>query len=782
MSNRFHSKFHRSNHHTYANDQNPDTGHDPIASPNQPFNGDFILAGALSAVAPLSSYAGYFFSNNTSIVGYSPNIGLSATGGQIAGVFSSPTVALSTYSLYPNDPIPNSATPYIGPAFVSKNVLNNRTGIFTENPISAFHVTGGTYLDGHCTITGNLSVAGDLTRLDTFVYITSSTEIVVSNNSNTTPALYVSNSGENNIFEAIDSDTGNIGMIISGYTSAAGYVGINTSTPNTNLTVNGNISANGTFYTVNEVISSNLVNSNFNFSPLIVAGNASGSLYESIQNFSQSNSASTDISIYNDTGLNYLDFGINGSNYDGNAYYPTFNIVGPNDSYLYTTSGNLAIGSTKSSSGDLIFFTAGSLSGTNPGNERLRITNSGKIGISNSVPTNTLDVSGSFRVGGINKNGDGYFGFNGNTDVTLGCLSRGSAASNRALVADISNTLTINYNGDFSGGVLFGSSPTNNESTSIIFTSSGNVGIGTKTPNAKLTINGDISSNGNLSTTILSSYELKLQHTSSNDGINPKLFIGEVGDGYNTTILGSLSGFNIGYNEIQNKFNITTQFGNSPSLTALIVDQNANIIANTSLTVPSITATNNLTVSGSISSSGALYVPSIPNTYGVTNLYTTNLLNISNSTTSLTTPAASALSLYIPTYGLYLIDVFYVGTATSTVTFCGATTNLVASFNASNVSMTALYNYNAGNAKGTNVISVANATVNLNSNYLQSTPTSAGQTSTDLISHIYTGTVNVISPGYLTLRTAVATASGTNPMLTNGQGSYIRATLLKNGI
>lgn len=47
--NRFHSKFHRKNHHTNTDLYNPDAGHDPIASKDAPFQGNFYLNGALSA-------------------------------------------------------------------------------------------------------------------------------------------------------------------------------------------------------------------------------------------------------------------------------------------------------------------------------------------------------------------------------------------------------------------------------------------------------------------------------------------------------------------------------------------------------------------------------------------------------------------------------------------------------------------------------------------------------------------------------------------------------------
>lgn len=51
MSSRLHNKWHRHNHHTTpVEDVNfPDAAHDPIASYDSPFQGDFVLNGALSA-------------------------------------------------------------------------------------------------------------------------------------------------------------------------------------------------------------------------------------------------------------------------------------------------------------------------------------------------------------------------------------------------------------------------------------------------------------------------------------------------------------------------------------------------------------------------------------------------------------------------------------------------------------------------------------------------------------------------------------------------------------
>jgi len=99
MSNRFHNKWHRKNHHTYGNASNPDASHDPIASPDQPFLGDFSIQGAISCVAPASAYAGYFFSNNTALCALAGDRAMLAKSfGPIGIQVDSKSVAISAYA------------------------------------------------------------------------------------------------------------------------------------------------------------------------------------------------------------------------------------------------------------------------------------------------------------------------------------------------------------------------------------------------------------------------------------------------------------------------------------------------------------------------------------------------------------------------------------------------------------------------------------------------------------------------------------------------------------
>lgn len=59
MSSRLHNKYHRHNHHTMSTSdpRYPDSGHDPIASPDSPFMGPFVMVGTLSAVAGIPGYS-----------------------------------------------------------------------------------------------------------------------------------------------------------------------------------------------------------------------------------------------------------------------------------------------------------------------------------------------------------------------------------------------------------------------------------------------------------------------------------------------------------------------------------------------------------------------------------------------------------------------------------------------------------------------------------------------------------------------------------------------------
>ena len=109
------------------------------------------------------------------------------------------------------------------------------TTVLSASQIGLYTSTG-LDIHGDTTISGNLSVLGDFTYIDTIVSITSALSVT---NAGTGPALFVKQSGAQPIAHFIDSNGGDIVF------ADDGYVGIGTFTPSEKLTVIGNISASG---------------------------------------------------------------------------------------------------------------------------------------------------------------------------------------------------------------------------------------------------------------------------------------------------------------------------------------------------------------------------------------------------------------------------------------------------------------------------------------------------------------------------------------------------------
>ena len=184
MSNRFHNKFHRHNHHTAPTDRDglyPDSAYDPIASRESPFQGEFYSVDQITTT-------------DSVLVGQT----LSATDGR----------------------------------FTQNVRIDNYLTVF--NDISAGR---NIIVDNDVWISGNLTVLGDTTQLDTLVYATSALSVV---NSGTGPAVFVKQTGNQPVAQFFDDDIP--ALVIDGRNSAPGYVGINTLTPNEQLTIVGNIS------------------------------------------------------------------------------------------------------------------------------------------------------------------------------------------------------------------------------------------------------------------------------------------------------------------------------------------------------------------------------------------------------------------------------------------------------------------------------------------------------------------------------------------------------------
>ena len=128
------------------------------------------------------------------------------------------------------------------------------------------------------------------------------------------------------------------------------------------------------------------------YAGISLSGSSTQSLYQSITNTTAGISASTDISLYNNTGT-YLDMGIASTTYNGLLDTPVFSVVAAGDSYVYSTANKLVLGTA--SAADVVIFAGGSLAA----NEVMRVTSGGRVGIGTSTPSTTsiLELSSTTK-------------------------------------------------------------------------------------------------------------------------------------------------------------------------------------------------------------------------------------------------------------------------------------------------------------------------------------------------------------------------------------------------
>lgn len=189
MSNRFHNKFHRENHHskrTLKNERITDAAYDPIASYEYPFQGEFYTNGEI-----------------------------------VTDTFLSATSA------------------FAGDLFVENNaVINNNLTVKNDAVIERnLDVLNDGFIHGDLVVAGSLSSLGTISQIDTVVFVTSAVSI---ENYGTGPALTVIQHGFEPIAHFIDANGDDIIF------DDNGHVGLGTDTPSEKLDVVGNIRTSGT--------------------------------------------------------------------------------------------------------------------------------------------------------------------------------------------------------------------------------------------------------------------------------------------------------------------------------------------------------------------------------------------------------------------------------------------------------------------------------------------------------------------------------------------------------
>lgn len=116
-------------------------------------------------------------------------------------------------------------------------------------------------------------------------------------------------------------------------------------------------------------------------------------------NANTGNNASADYMLFNDSGVagngevEYLDIGYNSSTYND----PAYGVTDAGGGYIYTANGSLAIGTKEATSDSVLKLFTG---GTTADKERVRIDNSGNVGIGNTTPNAKLQVTGTANISG----------------------------------------------------------------------------------------------------------------------------------------------------------------------------------------------------------------------------------------------------------------------------------------------------------------------------------------------------------------------------------------------
>ena len=285
---------------------------------------------------------------------------------------------------------------------VSRDASGNiGINILTAQSITATAINGNNSIAGSMIVYGNLQVLGTTTTVNSSSLVLPSKTVIVSNNATTGSqadgsGLQVGNA---TVFATFLYDNSlyapawrsNIDIVPA--VTNLGNIGTSQRSWNQLYAQNGYIT-DSLYIGVIPPVDQQTV--------LQVTANVAGFSQIFNQNISTDTQASTDYIAANDLGsddtTNYLDLGINSSQYANVAY----GVTQANDGYLYINGGNIAIG-TQSLGSDVIFFTDNTtaaseagrihlkrwiLGGLDDGYSKLQVT--GNVNVSGNIMANTV--------------------------------------------------------------------------------------------------------------------------------------------------------------------------------------------------------------------------------------------------------------------------------------------------------------------------------------------------------------------------------------------------------
>ena len=307
--------------------------------------------------------------------------------------------------------------------------------------------TGTQTIAGNKTLSGNTSVGGTLGVTGNSTFTGTITASTLNSGSSTDSIVTANASGVLNkrkVSDVVNSSawatTGN-----SGTSSSVNFIG--TTDKNNFLTKTNSLQAMIVDTNQNVAIGAAPTFSSTNPEKLLVdagtssynvisgKGNLNSYLQLNIKNSNSGTAASSDVVATNDAGteangLNYIDMGVNSSNYATGGV-----LGGASNAYLYATGNDFIIGNY-SPSMPLRFFTTNASSTQN---EAMRLDGNGNLGLGTTTPAQKLDVTGNMKFSGALMPG-GSSGGAGNVLVSAG-------AGNAPVWTNIVATSPITFSG-----------------------------------------------------------------------------------------------------------------------------------------------------------------------------------------------------------------------------------------------------------------------------------------------------------------------------------------------
>jgi hypothetical protein len=380
-------------------------------------------------------------------------------------------------------------------------------GIGTTIPLQKLHVIGNTRIQGDAVITGNWSVQGTTTYIDTYTAVTSN--VTINNVSGNGPALRVTQSGVGANYPIADFYDNDVSTTVPALRIAdGGNVGIGVTNPTSKLEIDGAIkSRNNGFYGLNGrcgkfyiSMSRNLFVPSSQFEILNIPlpstqENSEVVSFELVCNYVVNSTRTADIehfttitgelklllSISNDYGLIISRF---------TDYQKIIEIQGPSSSVKFFINYDpITITNQTTNSGALQLYMIASTTYTR--NQILEID--GKI---THVGTNK-----SLNLANITFEPSNAYSGGTTIQATTGVVDSGTQFLGQA--ADSVNAPSYSWTGDSNVGLYRPATDTlgvvTNGAERMRVDASGNVGIGTTQPQAKLDINGNITVSGSIS-------------------------------------------------------------------------------------------------------------------------------------------------------------------------------------------------------------------------------------------------------------------------------------------